>query len=853
MKCSDMKALLSAYANDELSQEQRTIAEQHLAECADCRATLEAYRQIRQKLAVLQAGPRTSDVKEAVMSKVRASATGRSLSGRWLRLGLAGVPLAVAAIAALFAWQPWNSNNPQGAVARAQAALENIQSYRFTLFGARTEGGQTSQSTLLVEFAAPDRYHSKTERPDFALETILIGDEEYFRLPEGVLEGDIGRSLWSQPGASFSSMISKEYTLDTLGSLKDVRQLGQEPVDGVTCLHYNGAFDVEKYLARLASSWKQGNPELGLPPRSDKDIQENVDEMRSQIGSATIELWIGKDDSLLRRMKRDSERTDNSGGVLSSTYDYVFSGFNEITIEPPVDAGGRLLPGWQTTTPDVPMVSANITAVVDNYNPSDRKLIFSINIANISEETLTDVYVDIPSFTDGATEKSVWSRWENGQKTTERSALLPGSSMEFGVTLGYDATSVSPDTIKDIVGKSNVRVAYSLSDGQQKAQTFYFEVPESIYTLSTDVPANLRATQLAAAGEYRIDETGASEAGPGVEGEINGKDYLFVNVNTQNSEIAAPPGILVLDIENPATPKKMAYLQAPEGTQYMMFSALHNNILYVPADKFIWVLDVSDPAAPKELAKLMDFKVNQMVFSGHYAFVNEGNHDITTLDISDPAHPRKIGSLPLSSASGMSLFLHGDYLFVDAMNTLYTIDASDPTALKKVSERNFDSSIDAAGTTSTGITWPCHTMGISVAGDNMYIALTWNENSPDKGFAIVVMDISDPPHMREIGFLKMRDEMPWGSMFDSGSRLYIFTRRDSPPGDFKTRMDVIDVSDPAHPALSGYGVLPDPWTFFDDWGSSSGGGHTPVRGYMYWFIGNEGNQPVIEIFDLPWR
>ena len=110
-----------------------------------------------------------------------------------------------------------------------------------------------------------------------------------------------------------------------------------------------------------------------MPPRSDKDIQENIDEMRPQMGSATIELWIGKDDSLLRRMKRDSERTDSTGGLVSSSYDYVFSGFNEVTIEPPLDAGGGLLPGWQTTTPDTPMVSANITSEVDNYNPSDRK------------------------------------------------------------------------------------------------------------------------------------------------------------------------------------------------------------------------------------------------------------------------------------------------------------------------------------------------------------------------------------------------------------------------------------------------------------------------------------------------
>lgn len=790
-------------------------------------------------------------MKGTIMSELERFNKGRR-AWRWLRPALVAAPL-VAAAAVVMAWQPWSSNDPQSALARAQATLDNIKSYRFSLSGTRTEAGHTSGTTLLVEFASPDRYHSKTETPDFSLETISIGDEGYFKLPEGVFEGDVGRSVWSQPGASLSSMISKEYTLDTLGSLKDVRQLPDESVDEVTCLHYKGTFDVDKYLAKLAASWKQGNPDLGIAPRSDKDVEDNIAELRDSIGSSTIELWIGEDDSLLRRMIQDSERIGSNGEAVSSSYDYIFSGFNEVTIEPPLDANGGLLPGWQTTTPDVPMVSANITSVVDNYDPSDRQITFSISITNTSEEILTDFYVDIPAFTDGISDKSVWSRWGNGQRTTERSRLMPASAMKFSATLGYDATSVTPDRIKEIVGRSNVRVGYTLPDGEHKVQIFYFEVPQSIYTLSTYVPANLVPIQLAAAGQYRIDEIGASEAGLGVEGKVDGRDYFFVDVNTQNSEIPATPGILVLDIENPTTPKKVAYLPAPEGTQYVLFSAFHDNVLYVSADKFIWVIDVSNPSVPKEVARLTDYQINEMVFSGKFAFVNEGNHAITTLDISDPAHPEKIGSLPLSSASVMPLCVHGDYLFVDAMDALYTIDASHPASLEIVGKRTFDSTVDTSGETSQGITWPCHTTGISVKGDSMFIGLTWNSNSLDGGFGIAVMDISNPTDIKQIGFLKMRDEMPWGSMFAARSKLYIFARKDAPPTPFKTRIDIIDVSDPEHPALSGYGMLPDPWTFFDNWEGGSSRSYDVLDGYLYWSIGNPPNVPVIEIFDLAGR
>ena len=53
MKCSDIKELLSAYANDELSRTQKEFIEEHLANCLDCRATLADYRVVRQQLTSL--------------------------------------------------------------------------------------------------------------------------------------------------------------------------------------------------------------------------------------------------------------------------------------------------------------------------------------------------------------------------------------------------------------------------------------------------------------------------------------------------------------------------------------------------------------------------------------------------------------------------------------------------------------------------------------------------------------------------------------------------------------------------------------------------------------------------------
>ena len=57
MRCSDIEELLSAYADDELPFTQKDFVEEHLAACADCRATLEDYRLIRRQLTSLRETP----------------------------------------------------------------------------------------------------------------------------------------------------------------------------------------------------------------------------------------------------------------------------------------------------------------------------------------------------------------------------------------------------------------------------------------------------------------------------------------------------------------------------------------------------------------------------------------------------------------------------------------------------------------------------------------------------------------------------------------------------------------------------------------------------------------------------
>ena len=62
----------------------------------------------------------------------------------------------------------------------------------------------------------------------------------------------------------------------------------------------------------------------------------------------TIEVWIGKDDYLIRQVNIDVQFFKSDGEVYTGSVTAEYYDFNEpIEIEPPLDADGKLLPGWQ--------------------------------------------------------------------------------------------------------------------------------------------------------------------------------------------------------------------------------------------------------------------------------------------------------------------------------------------------------------------------------------------------------------------------------------------------------------------------------------------------------------------------
>jgi hypothetical protein len=815
--------ILSAYANEELPPVDRQLVDAHLVTCAACREKLTGYQLVRQRMETLKTEPAAPEIKENVISMIKDQISPQKPNNSWKRRVLVLVPVAVILISILII-QPWTIwTNPQNIIAQAYSAMSGVQSYRFSI---TKSGGTEDNGNYSVEFAAPDRYHIIQTADGKSQEYIFIGDTEYYK-------GDTMEFLTQKAMPnSFSSMLTREGTLNWLDQLGDIRQLTDETIEGVACAHYQGKYDIEKQIRSLQDSMTKN----GGPPMSEETIQKMRADMRTMNENVKFELWIGKSDHIIRQMKISNIENNNGANLVSYTI-YRFSDFNQsITINAPIDASGKLFADWGSTSPEQAAFSKDVQVNINNNDPSNRMINYTVTIRNISADTLAGVEIR-PDF---STNAGVWTRWTGGLSTPEPWSLASGKSLEFILTFGYNAANLLPDKVAEVIKNSGLHIAYTDSNGQQKAETVHFEVPAIIYTMPTNI---LAMRDLKPDGEYRINEEGASSAKGDTTGIIGNKNYLFVLVDTENSKTPVEPGLLTLNIQNPAKPVKVSYLKAPEGAKFMMASALSGTNLYISTGSFLWVVDVSNPAAPKELGRLTG-TYPTLVTSDKYAYVYDQNR-ISAMDISDPLHPQLKGSVEVSSPTGVQLDIAGKFLLAWTNNTLYTIDLSSPASPKIVNSHVFSFPVNTDGTTPSSTAAPTYIYGHDINGNYAYVALAQAGKS-----GISIVDISNPANPHEVAFHIFQDRRIWGDLFATKDRLYTFTQAESGP-DRKLKIAVTNITDPLHPADLEFDALPDDWSFSP--GASSGSIETRcmIAKYLYWYIGTASDLPVMEIFDLP--
>jgi hypothetical protein len=820
MRCVEMEELISAYANGELAQEPREQVEQHLSGCVDCQEKLANYQRVRQQLETLRVAPEAPDIRASMISRIKSSKSQKRPVSSWRRRVLIAVPVIAVLIVLLIA-QPWGSfTTPGKIIVRAHTAMESLTSYRLSI--TRIDDPEGVTSIFEAEFTAPDRYRLKQSVNGEEQEIIVLGDEQYYR-------SDTFAYLKPQ-ARLYSMMLTREAALEWLDMLADIRELPEETLNGASCLHYLGAYDYAKDIRQQQDE----RINIGLPPLSVKELEQRVKEYRSKSGERNIEVWIGKDDYLLRQIKMDTQRTSETGKIVSSRGTYRFFDFNQtITIEDPLDSSGKLLPDWSSTVPEQPAFDKKTRVNIDNFDPQNRTIRYSVILTNISGETLKGLNVNV--LNDSTfTRADMHVRITGGPVGPSLYVVAPDESLSYEIAFIYNASMVSQVDSAGFVSQSFLQIGYLSPNGQQKLESVHFTVPDSIYNLPTVLPS---ISDLSPVAEYRVEEPEALSAGHSVSGQIDGRNYLFVMVNPQDSEAPASRGILVLDIQDLTKPVRVAYLKTAESTRYLINPILSGTVLYIPAENFLWLIDVSNPSSPRELAKLAQVKPFTVAISGKYAYINDENQKITTVDISDPSQPQVIGSLQLTSSSSISLDISGGYLLAWTGDQLHTINISSPQSLRIVNTYTIELPANSSDSPSLA-----RIRSKAISGDYAYVSLVG-----EGGNGITVIDISNPASPAKKAFLELKDRQ-LGDLFISGNRAYIFTRAVI---DISQRLELIDISNPAQPAVRGFGRLPDYWDFFDKVASGSYPySYYSLNNYLYWFIGNPPNQPVIEVFDL---
>ena len=210
-------------------------------------------------------------------------------------------------------------SNLREVTTKARIATSEAQSYRMKGTTRYTSDAETHETVSEGEFSAPDRFRVKISADSgWWCEAIKIGDKSYVR-KEDEAEWGGGKS-----GVTCVVLPIAE-VLEPLDSLIDLEQLPDEQIDGVECFHYRGKADIDSLVGKTGMAYQQTPEFLEVMRRTSIDA----------------ELWVGKDDYLIRQMITRIRFPESEPGTGeeewgTQTTIFRFYDFNKpIAIEPP--------------------------------------------------------------------------------------------------------------------------------------------------------------------------------------------------------------------------------------------------------------------------------------------------------------------------------------------------------------------------------------------------------------------------------------------------------------------------------------------------------------------------------------
>jgi len=199
----------------------------------------------------------------------------------------------------------------EGVLKKARSTSSKASSYRYYLTGITnsTTTAPFGESTTTIEWSEEGAYvsphrlwgkHTVTATTDgwpidtLTSESVHIGSRCYQR-KDGETHWTVDDD-WGEPEGWFGENSTLLLDID---SLTDLERLPNETIRGIDCLHYKGKVDMDAYVDKL--------PDYLYPDERYREWLGYTDR--------TMELWIGEEDYLIRKCRRDERNPYGVAGT----------------------------------------------------------------------------------------------------------------------------------------------------------------------------------------------------------------------------------------------------------------------------------------------------------------------------------------------------------------------------------------------------------------------------------------------------------------------------------------------------------------------------------------------------------
>ncbi|UYP45638.1 hypothetical protein NEF87_001923 [Candidatus Lokiarchaeum ossiferum] len=262
------------------------------------------------------------------------------------------------------------------------------------------------------------------------------------------------------------------------------------------------------------------------------------------------------------------------------------------------------------------------------------------------------------------------------------------------------------------------------------------------------------------------------------------RDNIAYVIDTQDDN---PGGLMLIDISDPESPELLgSYI---DGGMIWDFE-LQGDLAYL-ANRYdgLEIVNISNPSSIHRIGHYRPgHEIYDVAVQGDLAYVAAWELGFEILNISNPTTPTRISRQSLTGTC-INVFLEGDVLYVtDHLNTYTNIEA-------------YNVSISTTPAKLGEFMLEAHDFFFPIVhGDYLYVA--------DHGSTgdLVILNISDPTSIAEIGRFKARSESYPNRMCFKDNILYM--------SEYEKGLVLIDVTDPTEPTIlntyfnggAGYGV-----------------------------------------------